>query len=174
MATEQQGWLHLIAGSTGAGKTSFAKELCGTLGAVHLSIDDWMATLYGPDQPESPDFAWMLARTQRCEAVMWPLILQTVRLGVPVVADCGFTRRAHRASWRARAAGDGIATILHHLDVPAAVRWQRVERRNREKTASYRFEVTRPMFDFIEGLWEPPTPEELQPMHPTPDIAGTP
>ena len=41
--------IHLICGSTGAGKTTYAKALAAKLGAVHFSIDQWMATLYWPD-----------------------------------------------------------------------------------------------------------------------------
>ena len=32
--------IHLICGSTGAGKTTYAEKLRGDLGALHLSIDD--------------------------------------------------------------------------------------------------------------------------------------
>ena len=161
MTTDNIALLHLVAGSTVAGKTTYAHALSYRLGALHLSIDDWMSTLFGTDQPATPDFAWMIARTGRCEAQMWTLISQSARLGVPVVADCGFTRREHRARWRDRAADAGIAVALHHLDVPAELRWQRVSRRNEEKGTSFRFVVTRTMFDFIEGIWEPPVTQEL-------------
>lgn len=161
MTTGQPTLLHLVAGSTGAGKTTYAHSISERLGAVHLSIDGWMSTLFGPDQPARPDFEWMLMRTGRCEEQMWQLIAQCVRLGIPVVADCGFTRREHRSRWRDRAATIGAAVALHHLDVPADIRWQRVQQRNRQKGPSFSFEVTRAMFDFIEGLWEPPTADEL-------------
>ena len=41
--------VHLIAGGSGAGKSTFARRLAGIENAVHLSIDDWMVMLYGPD-----------------------------------------------------------------------------------------------------------------------------
>jgi predicted kinase len=43
--------IHLICGSTGAGKTTYATGLRQQLGALHLSIDDWMVTLFAPDKP---------------------------------------------------------------------------------------------------------------------------
>lgn len=154
--------LHLVAGSTGAGKTSYARSLSEKYGGLLLSIDPWMSTLFGPDQPATPDFAWLKVRTGRCEEQMWELIHQCAHMGLPVIADCGFTRRDHRARWRDRAMAAGIAAALHHLDVPVEVRWNRVQERNQRKGATFSFEVSRAMFDFIEGLWQPPSASELQ------------
>ena len=60
--------LHLICGASGAGKTSYALGLCDRLGALHLSIDDWMVTLFGPDAPDPPQWPWIAERVARCEA----------------------------------------------------------------------------------------------------------
>ena len=43
--------VHLEVGFTGAGKTTYAFELAAREGALRLSIDEWMITLFGPDQP---------------------------------------------------------------------------------------------------------------------------
>jgi predicted kinase len=161
MTTAAAPLLHVVAGSTGAGKTTFAIDLAARTGAIRLSIDEWMHTLFGPDQPAEIRFEWMIERVNRCEAQMWSVIAAAARIGVPVVADCGFTDRAHRTRWRDRAAAAGIPAVLHHVDVPPAERWRRVEQRNRDKGPSFQFEVTREMFDFVETLWEPPTPEEI-------------
>lgn len=40
--------IHLICGSTGAGKTTYSARLSEQTGAVSFSIDDWMVTLFGP------------------------------------------------------------------------------------------------------------------------------
>jgi predicted kinase len=153
--------LHLVAGSTGAGKTTFALDLAQRIGGLHLSIDQWMHTLFGPDQPSPIEFSWMIERVNRCEAQMWAIAVQAAALGVPVIADCGFTTREHRTRWRAQAEAAGIQVALRFVDVSVEERWRRVEQRNREKGPSFQFEVTREMFDFVETLWEPPTPDEL-------------
>jgi predicted kinase len=153
--------VHLICGSTGAGKTTYAMTLAGRDGALRLSIDEWMTTLFGPDQPEAIRFAWMMERIDRCEAQMWALAEQEAAFGRPVVIDCGLTRAAHRAKWADLAAGAGLLVRQHHLDVPVAERWLRVERRNAERGPTFKMEVDRGMFDFVETLWEPPGPDEM-------------
>lgn len=156
--------LHLIAGSTGAGQTTYAMALAAREGGVRLSIDEWMTALYTPDQPARPDFAWMVERVDRCEDRMWDVARQVALLGKPAVIDCGLTRASHRAKWAAWAAAAGLPVRLHHLDVPREERWRRVQARNAERGATYRLEVTPGMFEFVEGLWEPPTEAEMAAM----------
>jgi len=50
---------------------------------------------------------------------------------------------------------------LHFRDVPAEIRWQRVQNRNTEQAETFQFEVSRDMFDFIESMWEAPSDEEM-------------
>ena len=153
--------IHLVAGSTGAGKTTFAMKLAEQERALRLSIDEWMTALFGPDQPARIDFTWMMERVNRCEAVMWTVAADAARRGVGSVIDCGLTRAEHRRKFADLATQAGLPVVLHHLDVPAEERWRRVERRNAERGETFRLEVTRPMFDFVEGLWEPPSEEEM-------------
>ena len=53
---------------------------------------------------------------------------------------------------------------LHFLDVPADERWRRVSSRNGGQGETYRVMVTRPMFDFIETIWQPPDAAEMAAM----------
>ena len=152
----------MVAGSTGAGKTTYAMKLAHELGAVRFSIDEWMVTLFGPDQPAGGiQFPWMMARITRCEAMIWSTVLQLGARGVPTVLDLGFTKAEHRARVTGWANEAGLSPRLHYVDVPMEERWARVQRRNTQKGKTYRLEVTRPMFDFVERMWEPPTADEL-------------
>ena len=103
-----------------------------------------------------------MERVNRCEAQMLALALQAAKLGAPVVVDCGLTREAHRTKWADLAAAADLPVRLHHLDVDAEGRWRRVQGRNAERGPTYRLEVTREMFDFVEAMWEPPSEVELE------------
>lgn len=153
--------IHLVAGSTGAGKTTFAIKLAAQEKALRLSIDEWMVTLFEPDQPAEIRFEWMMERVNRCEAQMWEVALQAGALGQPIVVDCGLTSEAHREKWARLATEAGLPVQLHFLDVDAEERWRRVQERNDTLGPTYRLHVTREMFDFVETLWEPPGDAEL-------------
>jgi predicted kinase len=149
---------HLVAGSTGAGKSTAAREIAERVGGVRFSIDEWMSALYWMDCPEKNDFPWALERIGRCEAQIEVVARELARVGVSSVLDLGFTTRAQRMEWLTRAAGVGC--VLHVLEVDAEVRWARVCERNRGESRTYAFEVTREMFEFMEGRWEAPSAEE--------------
>ena len=104
----------------------------------------------------------MIARIARCEAQMWVIVEQAAALGASCVIDCGFSRAEHRSRWVALAQAASTRVRLHHLAVDAAERWRRVQVRNRERGETYRLEVTREMFDFVETLWEPPDEAEMR------------
>jgi predicted kinase len=151
---------HLVAGSTGAGKTTATREIAERVGGVRLSIDAWMNALYWMDCPEKNDFAWALERVGRCEAQIEAVARELARVGVDAVLDLGFTTRAQRVGWLEKARAAGVGCVLHVLEVGAEVRWARVLERNRGTGGTYAFEVTREMFDFMEGRWEAPSVEE--------------
>lgn len=154
--------IHLVCGGAGAGKTTYSTALQGELGAIRFSIDEWMVTLFEDDSPSDPDFAWITARLARCDTQIWTVAKDLARRDVASVLDLGFQRAEHRAQFRQKAMATGLGVRLHYLDVAADERWRRVCRRNAEQGETYSLTVTRPMFDFIERLWEPPTTAELR------------
>lgn len=153
--------LHMICGAVGAGKTTYAKALCRDLGGVHLSIDGWMTGLFGADAPQPPSWPWIADRVRRCEAQIADVAVQCARRGVPAILDQSFLRAEDRSRLAALAAREGLAARLHLLDVPAEERWRRVERRNAERGETFAVDVSRPMFDFIESVWQPPSEAEM-------------
>ncbi len=162
---------HLICGATGAGKTTYALRLQEHIGGLHFSIDEWMVGLFGPDKPASMSIAWMVDRVARCEAQILKLALQSARQGLPALLDLSFLRTESRARFTTSAEQAGLGCALHVLDVPAQTRWQRVEQRNAGKGETYSLQVTRPMFDFIETLWQPPGEAERA-AYPVPPAAA--
>jgi predicted kinase len=153
--------LHLICGSTGAGKTTYALALSEALGAIHFSIDEWMVSLYGPDAPQPPDWGWISTRVRRCENMIAAMALRTAQRGVPAVLDLSFLRVADRERFASMAREAGVPVRLHYVEVDPDERWRRVSERNERKGETYRLAVTRFMFDGIESMWQPPSAAEL-------------
>ena len=154
--------LHLIAGSTGAGKTTYAMNLSQTTGAVRFSIDEWMTRLYWMDSPSPIEYAWTIERVGRCEAMIAEQVRQLATLGIGAVLDLGFTRAEQRGRFARLAAECGLPVMLHSLELPAEERWRRVMERNSARGETYQLEVDRQMFDFMEGIWDAPDEDELR------------
>ena len=159
--------VHLICGSTGAGKTTYALRLSEQLGAVRFSIDEWMTALFWTDAPQPLEAAWAMERVERCYAQIWVTASQLAARRVPCVLDLGFGQAESRARFAGLATGVGSSVQLHFIDVPLEEPWRRVESRNARKGETYqlRFDVTRAMFDYVESMWEPPTEEEMDACH---------
>jgi predicted kinase len=151
---------HLVAGSTGAGKSTAAREIAERVGGVRFSMDEWMSALYWMDCPEKNDLPWALERVARCEAQIAAVAGELAEVGVSSVLDLGFTQRSQRLGWLKRAQAVGVECVLHVLEVDVEVRWERVCERNRGESMTFTFEVTREMFEFMEARWELPSEEE--------------
>jgi predicted kinase len=155
--------IHLICGSTGAGKTTYANRLSNETRAVVFSIDQWMTALFWMDSPSPIEAGWSMERVSRCMDQIWTVAGQVAARGTPCVLDLGFTRLQERSRFAELARASGFSVQLHVLDVSLEERWRRVQLRNTEKgeTHQLRFAVTRDMFDFVESMWEPPDETEM-------------
>lgn len=151
----------LVTGGTGAGKTTYALKLAEEIGAVRFSIDDWMTGLFWMDAPDPPSFDWVMTRIGRVETIIRQTAEEILSRGVPVILDLGFTKSDHRKSFAAWAEGLGYQLVLHWVDVPTDVRWNRVQGRNTDKGETFAMEVSREMFDFMENEWEDPRDDEM-------------
>ncbi|USG60589.1 ATP-binding protein [Sneathiella marina] len=154
--------IHLICGSTGAGKTTYARELANDISGVIFSIDEWMVSLFGEDAPKDLSPTWFVPRVSRCENQMWAMALQLGRLGIPSILDLGFQRREHRQRYASLARSSQLSAKLHFLDIAASERWERVQSRNEKQGDTFHMKITRNMFDYIETIWEPPSEDEFQ------------
>ncbi|MBL8572013.1 MAG: hypothetical protein JNK84_23300 [Phreatobacter sp.] len=108
-----------------------------------------------------PDWNWIAERVGRSEAQIVAMAIRLGRLNVSSVLDLGFLGRDQRDRVARGVAGAGLAPRLHVLDVDPGERWRRVEARNARQGETFSLAVTRPMFDFVERLWQRPTPQEM-------------
>jgi predicted kinase len=159
---DQAGIIHLVVGSTGAGKSTYARALSRDLGAARFAIDEWMETLFFADRPDDAGPDWYMNRIARATDMIWEMVTQLVPLGTSTVLEIGLTQRDARSQFYDRVTARDLSLKLHVVDAPREERWARVEGRNRDKGETYSMQVTRGMFDFVENMWEPPEPAELE------------
>src|SRR3954468_4635205 len=133
--------LNVIFGPCAAGKTTYAHALARREGAVPFVLDEWGARLVGPDLRGPIEFAWMMARLGRCNALIWSTAEAVLAAGTSVVLDVGAMRRADRERIRQMAEEKSLALRRHFVDAPQAVRRARVAGRNTAKGETFVREV---------------------------------
>lgn len=154
--------IHLITGNTGSGKTTYSNKLKEETKGIIFSIDKWNKTLFLPDKKPSDGLDWFLERIERNEDIILSLILQLESNETDSILDLGLSKFKHREKFRKFAEKNEIKIMLHFLDISKETRLNRVLRRNKEKGATFEFEVNRDNFEFMEAWFERPSEKELK------------
>lgn len=123
--------------------------------------DQWMARLFFPDMPDPPEFDWVWERIGRAEEQIWEQVQQAAALGIASILDLGLTTFEHRNKFLCLAREAGLDFRLHWIDLPAELRWQRVQKRNEQRGSTFAIPVSRENFDLVEAMWEEPSAAEI-------------
>lgn len=153
--------LNVIFGPSGAGKTTYANAFARREGAVAFILDEWMARLFGPDVPAQVEYPWLVERVGRCEAQIWSTVAAVMASGTSVILDLGLMRKADRDRIREIAEAVELPLQWHFVTAPQEARRARVAERTQVHGKSFALQVTPDMFEFVEGVFEAPSPEEL-------------
>lgn len=111
-----------FCGLPGSGKTTIAKEVEKTTGAVRLNIDEWVAAL-------GVDF-WDDEFRHKLHARLYEHGLTLLKRGQSIILEDGVWRRDERDRLREVARKLGVAIEIHYFDVPFDELWRRLEARN--------------------------------------------
>ncbi len=158
----KQAAIHLICGSTGAGKSTYAGHLRSQIDAAYFSIDDWMTTLFGPDIATPMDWHWISERASRCETLILSQAVALAQTGTSSILEIGLQTEVKRQKIVSDIECANCELQTHYLQVGPEERWERVQKRNRDMGATYRLTITKDIFDFFEQLWEPISEEEYR------------
>ncbi|OLQ85473.1 AAA family ATPase [Vibrio ponticus] len=147
--------IYFICGFIGSGKTTYSKALADKQGAFRFSIDEWMIPLFG-EHMERDVFESRLATLQD---LFKESASQLLSLGVPVIFDFGFWRKADRDAVVAWASQLGIDSEVHYLDVSFNTCKQRAFTRNADRNGKS-YEMTPEMLELFWSWFETPDSTE--------------
>jgi predicted kinase len=149
--------LHFMSGKAGAGKTTLAREIARTTGAVLICEDEWMSRLADPIK-NLQDY---LAAAVRIRRVIAPLSIDLLRLGTSVVFDFAGNTVKDRLWVRSIFEGANSDHRLHYVSADDDTCKARVRRRNVLKSEGVYFGVvTDQQVDEANRFFAPPAAEE--------------
>lgn len=149
--------LFLMVGLPASGKTVRGRELAAEHGALQLTPDAWMLSLFGSEdrhQARPDGKRWLL------EGRLVGLAIELLRLGVSVVLDFGLWSRDERSALRWMAASAGASCEVVYLPVEREVQWARIQDRW-ERTPEQTFPMSEAEIDGWEAGFEIPDADEL-------------
>jgi predicted kinase len=158
--------LHLMVGLPGSGKTTRARALAASTGAIRLTPDDWHTALYGNDM-HHPDHDRIHDTIER---LMWQLAEDLLKRDIDVILDFGFWSRAERDDFRDRARSLGVACRIDYAELSSDVLAERVRVRNASARQGV-FVIGPDALAAWATLFEPPDADELA-LNPRADSRG--
>jgi len=147
--------VHAICGFIGAGKTTFARQLEASSGAVRITKDEWLIRLIGRD-PTIDGYAEI--DRKMCELTR-DFAFQLVEKGIDIILDEGFWAREERGALRERVAASGASMVMYYLATPNEVIRERVASRNVIPSLDS-FRIDRDLLEHYLAFWQPPGPDE--------------
>ena len=152
MQASQAPTLFLMVGLPGAGKTVRARELAAEHGALLMTPDAWMVSLFGRSQPAG--------KRDVLEGHLIALAVEALRLRLSVVLDFGLWGRDERSALRWMAASVGASCQVTYLSVNRDVQLSRVRSRW-ERTPEQTFPMTEAELDAWRSQFDVPDADEL-------------
>lgn len=131
MLQPRKGFLYLMAGLSGSGKSTTARELARQTGAIHLRSDAVRKHLAGvPLHQRGPDSLYTAEMHQKTYDRLLELGLMLARAGFTVILDAKYDRQALRQVAIDQAYQAGLPVQILHCVAPLEVLTQRLESRS--------------------------------------------
>lgn len=144
-----QATLFIICGLPGAGKTTLARKIEGSLSAVRMSADDWMTALSINLHAEE--------QRTKIEALQWELAKRLLSLRQNVVIEWGAWGKWERDAFRTEARALGARVELYYLSAPLEELFARIQQRNMEDPP-----IEWPEVQKWADVFEAPAPAEMK------------
>jgi len=148
----KQGQLFLMAGLSGAGKSTVARYLARQRGAIHIRSDAVRKHLAGiPLRQRGGSEVYTPEMTEKTYRRLVQLGVELAREGYSVILDAKFDRQALRGMAIEQAQKCGIPLRILHCYAPEAVLRERLQRRSHASGPSDRLAAGRNLADIADA-----------------------
>jgi len=151
--------LHLICGLPGSGKTTLAKSIAASTGAIRFSPDEWIKDIWN-DKAETEGNQFR----DQIEQLQWKTAKQMMQNSISVIIEWGTWGRTEREKLRDEAKNVGAGVKFYYLDISREILKERVLLRN-QGTDRHEFyippEEIETFLDECFKSFQIPTDEEL-------------
>ena len=151
--------LHLICGLPGSGKTTLAKSIVTSTGAIRFSPDEWIKDIWN-DKAETEGNQFR----DQIEQLQWKIAKQMLQNSISVIIEWGTWGRSEREKLRDEAKAIGAGVKFYYLDISRETLRERVLNRNLQ-IDQYEFYIPEQEIEtFLDECFKSfqiPTEEEL-------------
>ena len=146
----------MTCGKICCGKTTYARKLEEELGAVVLSIDEVMLSLFPDGAGEMHD-----AYALRAEQYLLAISLKILRSGTDVILDWGLWTRTQRDRLREFYRANHFPSEIHYLRIDENEWRRRIRQRNSDRAGSPSYYVDEGLLEKVGSLFEEPAEDEI-------------
>ena len=154
--SREQPIAYIICGFIGAGKTTFARKLEKETGALRITKDEWMISLFGNQITSDKNFE---KYDHNVIELTRNFAFKILKSGKDVIIDEGFWVQSQRDDIKKRIVDNGAKPILYYVECPIDTMRKRVVERTKSPSEDS-FVINGDMFDHYLQFWQPPTKEE--------------
>jgi len=144
--------LHFFCGKAGAGKTTVATRIATDCSAILLSEDIWMMRLFGDQMKTFDDY---IRLSQKLKEVIGPLTVDLLTAGQSVVLDFEGNTKVGRSWFRSVFETARSSHVLHFVNTPDELCWERIARRNLERPEGS-YHLTKEDFFHVSSFFQAP------------------
>jgi predicted kinase len=152
--------LHLICGLPGSGKTTVARKIESSTGAIRFCPDEWIKDIW---KEKAEDEGNNLR--DAIETLQWKIARRVLQNNIDVIIEWGTWGRNEREKLRDDARSVGARVKFYYLDVPKNTLYERIIARNKD-LGEHEFHLpdldVKRLIDEWYDLFQEPTAEELQ------------
>jgi predicted kinase len=151
--------VHLISGLPCSGKSSYAARLESQIGALRLSLDQHLISVFGRYSIAEVGNDEHVRRVLSTREAIWATAASHLDRGTDVILDDGFFYRRHRLIVIERCKERGARSKIHFCHAPVSVLRTRLEARN-ARLPPHNFSIDPDLLDKFVLLFEHPSDDE--------------